>query len=446
MQIIVRSLLSYLILLSACGTPTTGERWVLVDIPSWPTRVDAIEIKTSYGNIAGWDFILRLGTPGFAFPIPAGPPAQLDITARVIVGDSCVVSSTHLTRNISDDTRFPVVEKLSLPPTPDPTFPSEQNQTRKPFRIRCNSWLPISPEQPDVFKATKIWGQNDSNIWIAGASVSTSQGGYTAAIYHWNGSSTQRHLSASDGWGTEFTSIWGSSAGAVWTASSKGEMFKWDGLQWSRFYINPPNEAVYETWGTSESDIWVAGNSSLFHWNGNSWWKTRALLSDFGPAQPNIVFQGLDSTHFWVANAYTPKHLMFWNGVSWQNQCGSGPEVASPWRFAAASDGSAWTQVAAGFGRWDGVRWNYWGKVKNFQPYAIFAFDENNAIAVGFDNSRLKNALPSIGKTVVWNGVTWNENFSESTYPLTALWASDPEHIYATDTKARLLRCVTVAR
>lgn len=446
MQISIRSLLGYLSLLSACGTPTTGERWVLVDIPSWPTRVDAIAIASSYDGVAGRDFILRPGTPGYAFPLPAGAPAQLEITAKVIVGDSCVVSSTHLTRNISDDIHFPLVEKLTLPPTPSATFPSEQNQTRKPFRIRCNSWLPLSPEQPNVAKTTSIWGQNDSNIWIAGATYSSGPSSRTAVIYRWDGISTQPVLSDPETWEGIFTSIWGINTGAVWTANNGGKLFKWNGLKWSIITLPSYIGYVYTTWGTSESDIWLAGHSSFFHWDGNSWFNTRALLNEFDLAHDNSIFRGLDSQHFWATSQFAQKYLMFWNGLSWQQQCGSEPQLAYPQTFAAASDGSAWTGSGAGFGRWDGVRWNYWGTVKNFYPNAIFVFDENNAIAVGFDTVRSRNELPSIGKTVVWNGVTWSEDFAESAPSLTALWASDPEHIYATDTKARLLRCVSVAR
>lgn len=120
-----------------------------------------------------------------------------------------------------------------------------------------------------------LWGTSTTNIWAVGAATTA------ARIYHFDGSTWSSATIPTGGslfsaWGTDANNIW-----AVGTATSSGTqatIMKWDGTSWSNFSVSGLSAklatgSLRSIWGTSTSNIYVAGDSSGFvsRWDGTTW-------------------------------------------------------------------------------------------------------------------------------------------------------------------------------
>jgi hypothetical protein len=163
-----------------------------------------------------------------------------------------------------------------------------------------------------------IWGSRSDDIWIVG--------GREAA--HWDGRSLATAgplpgLEAND----ELVAVWGADANNVWAAAysaGRARIFKWDGQRWlstALFRLDPPrlgqttdqwtarnvwratplDSIQLSLWGTSGSDVWLAGpHGIVLRFDGKLWWRvatpTRAPLYGLGGAGERVIAVGAAGT------------------------------------------------------------------------------------------------------------------------------------------------------
>ncbi|MBX3208929.1 MAG: hypothetical protein KF764_28110 [Labilithrix sp.] len=68
--------------------------------------------------------------------------------------------------------------------------------------------------------------------------------------------------------GHSLRAVWGDGKGVVWAVSGQGAILRWDGTEWKIHASGlGPLSAV---WGSGPTDVWVGGQSVLFHGTGTS--------------------------------------------------------------------------------------------------------------------------------------------------------------------------------
>jgi len=163
-----------------------------------------------------------------------------------------------------------------------------------------------------------LWASKSDDVWFVGG----------RAILHWNG----RALTAvpPGPWletFAELTSVWGSDAGDVWIAAhgSNGvKVARWDGTIWqavASFQFNWPRRMQSDDpgvnptarpwpfrdswqvalWGTSASDVWLAGpNGVVLRFDGRRWQRvatpTRHPLFGLGGTRDHVLAVGAIGT------------------------------------------------------------------------------------------------------------------------------------------------------
>ncbi|HVH97289.1 MAG TPA: hypothetical protein VM869_01200, partial [Enhygromyxa sp.] len=108
--------------------------------------------------------------------------------------------------------------------------------------------------------------------------------------------------------------IWGTSASDVWLAGTS--MVHYDGNAWTRVPFDGYPDSV---WAASETDAWAGDQHKLHHWDGVSWTLHTALL-DSGPMEINRIW-GSAPDDIWATGIYTEGqdkgYLYHYDGVSW---------------------------------------------------------------------------------------------------------------------------------
>jgi hypothetical protein len=132
-----------------------------------------------------------------------------------------------------------------------------------------------------------------------------------------------------------FDSIWASGPTDVWAAGASG-LFHFDGARWTA--AGPPSAELFafaSIWGSGSGDVWTSGSteqsagSTLFHWNGATW-----TVAYTAPAATLGGIWGASASDAWVV--------------------GSGPNVESDASACPGTgamlhyDGTTWSSVPSG--------------------------------------------------------------------------------------------------
>jgi len=192
-----------------------------------------------------------------------------------------------------------------------------------PSRWTGRSWTTVRSASPAFPR--DIWGSRGDDIWIVGG----------RDALHWDGRALAATaplpgMEAAD----ELTSVWGSDAKNVWTAAASGEgvkLLRWDGERWqpagafrlelplqyrqndskNAYSLWPPRSESSRQlvlWGTSASDVWLAGpNGIVMRFDGSRWSRvptpTRHPLFGLGGTRGRVVAVGAAGTILEIAPA-----------------------------------------------------------------------------------------------------------------------------------------------
>lgn len=107
--------------------------------------------------------------------------------------------------------------------------------------------------------------------------------------------------------------VWSADGDVVWAVGWKdallsdadGAILRWDGAAWTEVFTDPLR--LHAIWGSSPTDIWVGGDSGLFHGTGPSpsqitWTKVRS--------EPIVSIWGASANDVWAVG-----HTMSWQEV-----------------------------------------------------------------------------------------------------------------------------------
>lgn len=155
------------------------------------------------------------------------------------------------------------------------------------------------------FEFGAVWGAAADDIWFAGAS---------GALVHWDGA-TMTPVTT-DG-ATDFAALGGTSGSDVWVAGEDSEgdatFLHYDGQSWSAPMTGGGQEPPTGLYAASPNDVWAVGEECApAHWNGTSWSalpsREARTLFDVGS------IWGSSSSDVWAVGLSTVVHF---DGTTW---------------------------------------------------------------------------------------------------------------------------------
>lgn len=220
------------------------------------------------------------------------------------------------------------------------------------------------------------------------------------------------------------TGMWGSSAANLWVATSKGEVFHYNGTAWTLSFLIDPAGVVIATsiWGTSATDVWVTTNDGrVFQFNGTTWTPHQATgsgiaLHKIWGAGPNDVWAfGISGAHHWDGSTWTAHALS--NTQVLGAEGSSGSDIYAVTRPDGNGD-ALW--------HWDGTRWT---PAPRTGPQAIVATTEvTNVVAI---TPNLVFVVATNGHIHRWDGTTWTDDVVETASELRFLAGSATDDVVA---------------
>jgi len=252
----------------------------------------------------------------------------------------------------------------------------------------------------------------------------------------------------------EFVSLGGNAADDVWTFTARGRTFHWDGEMWSlvprpvpgndRFsgaWFAPLSFYQYrsytDAWFIDQNDAWAVETmffaedvSRLWHWDGTRWRDRSAEVPGLMDSPRLTGIWGWGADRLFVV--FDPNTLMRCNGRAWVSMArrvipessnlevvggsGLGDVWAAGMDSSVHFDGSRWTRAAfppAGVTSPDGHRTTH--------PRGIWSISQDDAWIVGdYRNAALH-----------WDGNAWSVVATGHSGPLSDVWASGPDDVWA---------------
>ena len=176
-----------------------------------------------------------------------------------------------------------------------------------------------------------------------------------------------------------FSAVWGSSPTDVWLAGEGGALLRWDGTAWSAV-ASGTESALRALAGTSAKDIWAAGlDGTLLHFDGSSWSAKQS------------------------------------NGASWS--FASGPNER-PIYALFALPGSLWAG-GSGARAFDGTTWTEPHHGSHLPTMAIWGLDSSTLWAVGLQ-----------GMVNRWDGHHWERLGGELGPNFFGVWGSAANDVW----------------
>lgn len=264
-------------------------------------------------------------------------------------------------------------------------------------------------EQVPVGKSqwfTDVWGFSDQSLFVTC--------GDFAGVYYWDGVTwTQQDLPANS---PQALTVWGTSRTDVHVAGSGGHILHFDGERWSSQELDQ-SYAIQDMWGSSESHVFavgndMSGNGRILFFDGRSWtaleetWERGFLaIGGTGPDNVYVSWDGASS-------------FLHFDGTAWSPVRGDTP----------APPKSVWLEGATGYAvGYDGTIqvlkngvWKSQSSGVTEDLEAVWGTGQGEAIAVG-----------SKGCILRYDGREWSAVPSPAKLHLYGVWGLPDGPVYA---------------
>lgn len=117
----------------------------------------------------------------------------------------------------------------------------------------------LTPVPFDGAPLRGVWGASTTSVWV---------GAYDGTLAHWDGASWTQ--AGTPGASAALLGMAGSAPDDGWAVGLGGAVNHYDGRSWSPV-ARPTTENLMGVWSLGPSDAWVAGGSTLLHWDGATW-------------------------------------------------------------------------------------------------------------------------------------------------------------------------------
>lgn len=281
-------------------------------------------------------------------------------------------------------------------------------------RMSGGAWSPLDAPN-STREYLSIWGTSATDVVV---------GGYGGLLARFDGTqwTSITGLPAQ----AEVRSIWSSGDGHYYIAAGPGGAWRLSGTQLTQLSVS----WVHRVRGTGPSDVVFAG-CGLSKWNGLSWQPdfSSGAIGHYCYGPWGIALHGNEVAHSSGAGIVRA-HDRGSNGASISNILSINPAfldvaVTSPSHAVAVGD---WGQVA----RWDGTAWRSEVVSGNGGLLGVASFGATQTWGVGFAGIFFSSGPGS-----------WQQRSTLG--PLTAIWGSAPDNVWAVGQAGRVLRFDGVA-
>jgi hypothetical protein len=241
---------------------------------------------------------------------------------------------------------------------------------------------------------------------------------FTFQVYIWTALPSENGLLlwtpstvAQAGANEHINTIWGSSSSDVWIAGKRGTngLQHWNGTSWSSYAGVHGTADMVALWGSGPSDVYAVGSTKMQHWNGSAWSDTTAapntLLAIWGSSATDVYACGKTGT------------LVHSSGGAFTSVAGNplGTEdCAAIWGSSSSNvylgeanlhhfNGTTWSTVSAG--------------ISNIR--AIWGTSSSNVWIGG-----------TAGKVVHWNGTAWSAPITLGSGDVGGIWGSSASDVF----------------
>ena len=219
----------------------------------------------------------------------------------------------------------------------------------------------------------------------------------------------------------DVTAVWAFAPDDVWAgafgATGQPVILHFDGTAFTAV-PTPPLGFVADFIGFAPDDLFAAGGSNLWHWNGATW-LTVDFNGEINPSDLQSIW-GTSRDDLWLGDGFNGQ-VHRWNGSSWTTTTTRVVQVTDLW-------GSSATDVYAtgifGMGHWTGSAWTEITDSVVDQASALWGFAANDIWAVG-----------DFGTLAHWDGTAWadrlpagNDSFEEDHV---SVWGPAPDDVWA---------------
>ncbi|NVB77912.1 MAG: hypothetical protein HOV81_05905 [Kofleriaceae bacterium] len=212
------------------------------------------------------------------------------------------------------------------------------------------------------------------------------------------------------------TAMWGPSANDQYVTNVKGEVWHFDGTTWTLAFKVPQamgnDVGARSIWGSAANDVWVgAANGSVYHWDGATWTgevaATTSIEKIWGDGNGNVwAFSTIVAAHRTGPSAWTTTAI-----------AGSPLSVSG----TAADDIYLVTRGTSNkLSRWDGTSWAEVATGSTFPLLAVAAVASDDVHVTAED-----------GRMFHWNGTTWNEQIVPALADLTFIAENGHDDVVA---------------
>ncbi|MCP4346651.1 MAG: choice-of-anchor D domain-containing protein [Desulfobacterales bacterium] len=246
-----------------------------------------------------------------------------------------------------------------------------------------------------------------------------------------------------------------------------------EALCWTRQNPLPHDNNLRGIWGSSESDIFAAGDSVIMHYNGSSWTTMKfdslnIYSGVWGSSVSDIFVVGgeIYSYPFTIGGSESKSVIMHYDGSSWESMNPDTPNYLSGiWGSSGSDvfavgwygtilhyDGSSWTDMGSGTSRF---LYNVWGSSGS----DVFAVGENGTIlhydssswtAMDSGTSRFLYdvwgtsgsdvfAVGENGTIIHYEGTSWTATDSGTLNQLTGVWGTSSSDVFAVGENGTIL-------
>lgn len=276
--------------------------------------------------------------------------------------------------------------------------------SNKTWRWDGTSWTSYAQN----LSITGLSGSAGNNIWGIE---------FLGQLFHWDGMNWSKIGNPEPNGGLRL-GIWGNSPSSVWVVSTAGYISRWYQSTWTAYQLDlMPQGALYAIWGSSSNDIWVVGGSGrVARWNGQ--WT--GFSSSASPPLSGIW--GSSPNDIWSVGAQGT--IKRWLGDRWISvPSGTTNDLTAIW---GSRSNDVWAVGNGALLRWQGSQWSAVTLNPDEKLTAIWGSGPSDIWAVGS-----KRFLASPAPIVHWDGSQWIAVPSNATKNLTAIWGSGPDDVWA---------------
>jgi hypothetical protein len=291
------------------------------------------------------------------------------------------------------------------------------------------TWTSMPLELDKSIILEGVWGSSGRDVFAVGSCESCDPP-RSGVVLHWDGTAWSEMVLDPRDSTQGFTSVWGSGPTDVYVASAPA-LLHWDGSIWTRA---PLTMSVRSLWGSGRDDVFAAGvvGSEAYgvvsHFDGTRWSESTSR-QPYG-SYDYVVGTRRDDVYAVVTrNSVAGSLIVHWDGRGWSPF--SPPERANIWAVWSNGPGELFVSSAEMIQHWDGARWSDAKLTTSAAFFGIWGAP-GNAFAVG-----------SLGAIARWDAAAWTPLISPvvpvgvpdtTPRPLTVVWASGPDDVYAVGT------------